>query len=497
MTSIALEVEAKFDVGPDVRSADLTHLPGVAAADPPTDTELVATYFDTPQLDLLRAGITMRRRSGGADAGWHLKLPWHDARCELREPLTDAAVVPEGFGAVVRGLTRDRPVVEVATLRTSRTVIPLRAADGSVVAEFCDDFVRAEGSALYPLAPMTWREWEFELSTPDPVLAAAGAQALCAAGASPATTPNKLARVLQGAAANPTSEVVFDASTTIAEVLRTHLRGQVTCLRRLDPVVRADLPDAVHQMRVTSRRLRSVLAGYRAEFDTAVTEPLRAELGWLIGQLGRARDLEVLCERIHTTGGLHPSVTTWVTDSTRDQHRDAHRDAVAAMVSPRYFALIDALVDFAAEPTWSRRATRTAEDELVACLRRQWRRLAKSVDQVRSSHGARRGRRLHDVRRATKRLRYVAEAAQPVLGTRVDGVIHALAEIQDVLGSHHDGLVASQFVARAGGTGSTDQLRHETRVVRRRLAEQAEADERLFARRYRELRRSADTRWLR
>ena len=42
-----------------------------------------------------------------------------------------------------------------------------------------------------------------------------------------------------------------------------YLREQADRLRRFDPLVRRDAPDSVHQMRVASRRLRSVLPAYR------------------------------------------------------------------------------------------------------------------------------------------------------------------------------------------------------------------------------------------
>ena len=53
----------------------LDRLPRVAAASVPQEQRLEAEYYDTDDLRLIRAGITLRRRSGGDDAGWHLKLP--------------------------------------------------------------------------------------------------------------------------------------------------------------------------------------------------------------------------------------------------------------------------------------------------------------------------------------------------------------------------------------------------------------------------------------
>lgn len=497
MASAALEVEAKFDVALEGHDADLLQLPGVTSVDAATHSDLVAIYFDTAELDLLSAGVTLRRRSGGADPGWHLKVPWHGDRVELSEPFTESARIPDTFRTVVWGLTRDRPLGEVATLRTGRTLTHLRDAEGAIVGDFCDDLVRAEGPGLRPGAPARWREWELELSHPDRILAEAGVRVLCAAGASPANAPSKLARVLTApGSGNGTDGGSADGTTRAA--LQDRIRADVALIRRLDPAVRAELPDAIHQMRVTARRLRSVLAGYRPEFDATSTEPLRTDLGWLITQLGHSRDLEVLGERISATAGDgHPSITSWVDRSTRDEHDAARHDAAAAMGSVRYFSLIDALVRFAESPSWSERARRPAEAELVACLRSQWRRLDQAVDHVGDSRGARRGRRLHQVRRAAKRLRYSAEAARPALGGRVDGVVTALEEIQYVLGDHHDALVAREFLAAAGDSGTGRRHRAETRAIRRALDAEVAADEQAFTRNYHRLRHDADASWLR
>lgn len=45
-------------------------------------------------------------------------------------------------------------------------------------------------------------------------------------------------------------------------VVLDYLRQQAARLQALDPLVRADEPDSVHQMRVTARRLRSTLQSF-------------------------------------------------------------------------------------------------------------------------------------------------------------------------------------------------------------------------------------------
>jgi inorganic triphosphatase YgiF len=101
------EIERKFDVDGSFALPDLTCLPRVAAADEPVEHRLEAAYYDTADLRLARARITLRRRTGGSDAGWHLKLPVADGiRDEIRAPLSDT--VPGTLAALVRSRVRAR-----------------------------------------------------------------------------------------------------------------------------------------------------------------------------------------------------------------------------------------------------------------------------------------------------------------------------------------------------------------------------------------------------
>jgi inorganic triphosphatase YgiF len=187
-----LEIERKFDVDTDFERPDFGAVPGVTAADPVT-YHLSATYYDTPDQRLASARITLRRRTGGTDEGWHMKLPVSaDARRELREPLSDA--LPAPLAARVAEVTGGAPVAPIATLHTERTVVTLRA-NGAVVAEIADDVVTAQrlsGSR----EPLRWREIEVEVPQPCPPVQEATAKLLMEAGARPARSSSKLGRLL-------------------------------------------------------------------------------------------------------------------------------------------------------------------------------------------------------------------------------------------------------------------------------------------------------------
>jgi inorganic triphosphatase YgiF len=196
-----LEIEQKYEADADFVVPALDGLPRVARVCSPVLYRLDATYYDTASLTLIGNKVTLRRRTGGPDEGWHLKLPVRgDTRRELHEPLGSATEVPLPLSSRVADLTADQPLSPIAILATERTVRRLFDDAGALLAEVADDQVTAtrlgpDGSAA--AAPLVWRELEVEAGeagTPE-FLAAAGGL-LRDAGAHPARSASKLARVL-------------------------------------------------------------------------------------------------------------------------------------------------------------------------------------------------------------------------------------------------------------------------------------------------------------
>jgi len=202
-----LEVEQKFEVGQDFAVPDLRDLGGAAhAAAPPEVEMLVARYYDTDDLRLAAAGLTLRRRTGGRDAGWHLKLPaGADTRREVHAPLGNGdEPVPPDLAGLTDSWAGSRPLRLVATLETRRTVWRIRGAGGETLAEVADDQVTGHREALpasagrgaRAAADLTWREIEVELVAGPPGILAAAAERLRRSGARPSGSANKLSRLL-------------------------------------------------------------------------------------------------------------------------------------------------------------------------------------------------------------------------------------------------------------------------------------------------------------
>src|SRR4051812_48002773 len=128
-----LEIERKYEAADDLVVPDLASVRGVASVTDPVEHVLTASYFDTADRVLAMWGVTVRRRVGGSDEGWHLKLPSAVAegeRHEIRLALGRAKhTVPKPFRSTLRGLVGDRELVRVATLSTRRTVRELLLRD--------------------------------------------------------------------------------------------------------------------------------------------------------------------------------------------------------------------------------------------------------------------------------------------------------------------------------------------------------------------------------
>lgn len=458
MGAVVREIEAKFEPARDGGIPDLTVVDDIVSVADPETHELDAIYFDTDGLALSASGLTLRRRVGGSDAGWHLKIPSPGGgRDELREPLGGGPpeVVPESLERAVHLYTRGQALGAIVQLRTRRRVYRLCDADGRTLAELCDDLVTADTLGEPEASTKAWREWEVELVDGDDSLLQAAGELLQASGARPASGPSKLARALGNRVpVRDTSVTATSAGksgapdASAADVVGTHLRQQLVELKYRDPLVRRDVPDAVHKMRVAMRRLRSALASYRPLLDRQVTDPLRDELKWIAGILGDARDAEVMRERLAGLIADEPvelvmgPVQQRVNRQLGTAYRVAHRRAVEAMESPRYATLIDKLDAVATNPPWTPRAAEPAVDVLPGRVTKAFKRLRRRVEAVTDAPDRRtRDQRLHEVRKAAKRARYAAEPLVDVLGRDAERFTKATKKLQSVLGDYQDAVV--------------------------------------------------------
>jgi CYTH domain len=214
-----IEVERKYSVGAEFVVPDLSGAPAVAAVTSPRTYHLTAIYFDTPGFRLVSARITLRRRTGGTDAGWHLKLPAGAERREVHAPLESGTdTVPAELAGLVSDVTGGEPLRPIARLQTARTVRHLMDGAGQVLAEVADDQVTgslpgpagtsggAAGTGESWREATAWREVEVELDHGSVDLLRAAGELLLAAGAKPSPAASKLSLLLTTAGSLPVSE---------------------------------------------------------------------------------------------------------------------------------------------------------------------------------------------------------------------------------------------------------------------------------------------------
>ncbi|TFD57383.1 CYTH and CHAD domain-containing protein [Cryobacterium suzukii] len=460
-----IEIERKFDVDDLAPLPRLNDLPGVQAIAEPVTFDLEAVYFDTKDLVLSSAHITLRRRTGGDDAGWHLKLPEvAGRRREIHAPLRtnvqgEADAVPESLEQLVRVYVRDTPLVPVARICTTRVVYALIGAGGETLAVLCDDRVRAD-RLIYEPASVAWREWEIELvDGPEDVLDA-GQSLLASGGILLSLHASKLTRALgdRSPIAHASKQRRPTPGGPAGNVLLAGLSEQIDVLHRQDPQVRQHTDGSVHLTRVATRRLRSVLATYRSLVDPTVVQHLRTEIGWLATMLGKSRDEQVLQRRLAGLLDrespdllLGPIRARLETRSETDTDTAEHA-LVTALNSHRYFRLLDALDALAATPPLTAAANQDARVVVPGLINKEWKKLRRAVRlAAKTVPGPERDLALHAARKRAKRLRYAAETAHPLSRKRAARVRRFAQKLQTVLGDQHDSVIARDRLLRRGG----------------------------------------------
>ena len=467
-----LEVEIKLAVDEGTGLPDLTQLPGVEEIASMREHNLSAVYYDTEDLRLTRSKITLRRRTGGADDGWHLKLPKEGGRNEVRMPLDDPSAVPAELLAHVRAIVRTQPLAPVAQVDNRRVEIALAGAEGEV-AEFCDDHVTAW--SLLPGGERTsWREWELELSEQlagtdaGNTLINQGTAFLIAAGARKSSSPSKLATALgdsvKTAPLPPHMRAELDEDSPAAAVVES-LRKQRDAIVAWEPRVRADEFDSVHQLRVATREMRSLLETFEGILEGEQLGELESELKHAAGVLGVARDAEVVEERFlelldsDESGLVDDAARAHIAGDMRRDYDEAHAEIVDMLDSQRFMELLDAIDGVLAEPpvakqeASSKKEKKQSKDVLYDHLARGYKKLKKRHDKVDEHYHDtdlplhEREDYVHDVRKAAKKLRYSANAAADA-GLKAGRLAKACKALQSKLGDFQDAVTSRDRIQR-------------------------------------------------
>jgi len=456
-----LEREVKLGAGPAFHLPDLAGVIEGVAVGPSETIRLETVYFDTPDLRLARWGASLRHRAG---EGWTLKLApppsalGRPAAVLERDELTfegGAKKPPEAALEVVRAYVRKAELVPVARLSTVRRRVRLVDPTGVRVAEVVDDEVSVRDGRR---VAARFREIEVEVPGADgvdTVITPLVTRLRSAGAGAPDPTPKHI-RALGPRALEP-PEVAAEPllpNAPARDVIRNAIAQSVAALLHHDPLVRTGRdPEAVHQARVATRKLRSHLRMFGPLLNLEWTEPLRSELGWLALSLGAVRDREVLLDRmrgraqslpandLRSAGALLQLLENEI-DSLRKKLKDD-------LDSQRYVDLLENLVAAAHSPATLPDAEQPAAGVLPALATTPWRRLRSAVKQLPDNPT---DPELHRIRILAKRARYAAEAVAPV-APAADAFAKAAARLQTVLGEHQDSVTAQAWLRAAKVSG--------------------------------------------
>ncbi|MGI8606817.1 MAG: CHAD domain-containing protein [Gaiellaceae bacterium] len=418
-----------------------------------------STYYDTSDHRLARAGITLRRRVEHGKGLWQLKLPEGTARREL-EQAGGPAGPPRDLAHLLVALTHARELSPIAKLRTRRA--GYRVADnGNGKADVVLDSV-AVMDARRVVGRFT--ELEVELVEGDEQALEAISGALRKAGAGEDEPRPKVFRILGLPGDDPA------APADDAAALRAMLARQHEQILANDPGVRlGDDPEAVHRLRVATRRLRAVLRAAAPLLEREWSESLREELAWLADALGPVRDLDVferyLRAEIVRLEPTDEAAAAELVKRLAGERETARTAMLGELESERYFDLLGVL-DGAIPPVLA------TGPSLEAIAGREFAKLRKTI--LRSGPDPS-DEKLHRIRIKGKRARYAAELAEPRVGKRSRRFVQAAKRFQDVVGEHQDAVVAEERIRALAGRRKAGLAFAAGRLVERQAARRAEA----------------------
>jgi len=443
------EIELKFLCAP----ADLAAVLAAAPAGDDDTRELISVYFDTPDLDLQKAGASLRvreskgRRVQTLKRGAGLAREEHEAPVEGERPDPELGplrdLLPEGGAAALT------PSFDVRVTRRQRLI---RYGDAQIELALDLGEVRDGGRA----APIS--EVELELKAGEPAALFALARELSHAAPLYLSFDGKASRG-QALVAGATVEVrrkekielakdarVADAFQAAARNALGHIAANAAVLRE------KPTPEAVHQLRVAARRMRSALSTFAPVVRDKDFATVASELRWLAKACDQARELDVLADEVVEPAAAldtPPAGLGVLAGALAGARARAWSEVSETAASARFRSLmIEALAwvetgDWLADPAAAEPATPFA----AKALDKRRRKLLKRGRGLEHASDAAR----HRARIQAKKLRYAAEGFASLFPDKaVRRFVERLKVLQDRLGTLNDIATAEPLVARLG-----------------------------------------------
>lgn len=441
---------------------------------------LQCAYLDTTQLTLLRNGVTVR--FGRHDTRWEATAT-RSSRSRRLTAITGLTVPLAAAPRFPIPLPEGPLRVHLAALAAGRSLSPILI--GSIERRCCE--VLPAGSApsaggacasltvdRLRLAPPDHKRGPFITIGEITVAAASTAaetagllEALRTRFGVPATDHSQVVRALElfhGTHLPDGSEPALpDAAATVGDALRTIVNRQLWRLRQHDPGTRiGDDPEPLHDMRVAVRRIRAAIRVFGAALAPRFQDELKSELSFLGQSLGPVRDLDVQLGKLgerRSMGASGKSTALTALAQYLRAERDGQRvHLLAALDSARYFRLLIRLEAYALSGRG--RARGAAARQMLASaaqrvLKKAMRKLLTCGRGIEKSAAPPAAEDLHALRIRAKRLRYQFEFLSALTGKPGRRFVRRLTRLQDVLGTHHDAMVAAAHLrAYAQGPGA-------------------------------------------
>lgn len=440
------EIELKFLCAPE----DLGAVLAAAPEGNDDSRELISVYFDTPDLTLQKAGVSLRVRESKSGRVLTMKRGDGLAREEYEAPL-EGDQPPSELAPLREILTEEdaaqlAPAYNVRVTRRQRLVrfddseIELALDQGEVsggvrVSPICEvelELKAGEPAALFGLAR--------ELSKAAPLYLSfdtksARGQALVANQPVEARRRENV-KLARGASAG-------DAFQAIARAALAAIAGNAAVLRE------APQPEAVHQIRVAARRLRSALSTFRPVVEDERFERIKGELKWLAKAFDQARNLDVFAEEVlGPAEGMEspPAGLPALNDAVAKAREAARKAACETAASERFRLLMIDATGWAETGAWMSRdaAKESARDFAARTLGRRFKKLLKKGRDLQDRDDAHR----HEVRIEAKKLRYAAEGFSSLFSEKkADRFVDRLKVLQDALGGLNDVATAEPLLA--------------------------------------------------
>jgi CHAD domain-containing protein len=439
-------------------------------------------YYDVKDRSLLRHGVTLAGPEEGKPGSWFLTFPGELARLDVQAGPAESGQVPAELQERIRVHVRGRSLVPLLPVTVRRQVTTYEGPAGAVAFRLTEETLEPDGGRAGA------KEWTLEApdsgpaDNADPLLREAGAE------------PGNAAVFLRRTLGVPEAGTVrAQEGSSVDAVLAAAFSAVSAELTTWDPRVRLDEEGAVHQLRVRSRTLRSMLKTYEKLLEKDPARDLERRLQRLGRSLSAARDAEVMRERIHESTQRHPQGTVpahvlrRLSRKSAAEYRRAYEELIEELNSPAYFRLLALLEDFSARPPLRGGTSRTASARrlLRAAAKRQQRQVLELIAAAdREQDPEVQLDLLHDVRKRSKRLRYairsVANTTGLDFGKKLGAAMAFSEDIQDALGAHRDSVLFQHYLAktareahRSGANTFAYGVLHQAELQRQAAAEEA------------------------